>query len=629
VAVAAILILGAGVAITRARVSQLPPLRAWDGPEGTGRARETERRLVEAARQSPTDARAQLELGRFYLDGGKPFEALWALRDAQRLDPKAAKPRLLQARALLTGQFYQPAAALLQAVAREHPDDPEAAAQFAALQLSLGRPAEAVATLASILRGPFGGLPRTAGSQSPTTDVWLLRGRALEASGRDIEALAQYRRCEQSAPDSDEASFRTVRLLLRLGRTAAARHSLMTAPGAGSHAAEVSYDLGLIELMQGPSHEEAARQQFVAALDSDAGFVPAHMQMGFYLQRHRDWERASSAFSRAFQLDPHNAAAVLQLARVRRALGDLGGATYYQAVYHDLTDARPKAAAQYQALAAAGDDPRGPLLVSNAYVKMDQQLQAARETRAGLRRFPGDAALMERLVVCDLLTGSLKEAEPLCREWMRREPASSRPVWLLGRVRLTRHDQKGALRLFERAARAEPRSPEYQFALGSAYADQPSPAHWERAARYFGQAVTLQPGDARYRQNLGLALQNLGNLAGARRQFLRAMDLDVNQSAALNNLVQVARGLKQYDQVEFWAPLVRDVEARLREELPDWKRVWDSPRDAAGYLPLARFLERTGELRKARNILEQAVALRPGPAARRELQVLQRTLDAR
>jgi hypothetical protein len=105
------------------------------------------------------------------------------------------------------------------------------------------------------------------------------------------------------------------------------------------------------------------------------------------------------------------------------------------------------------------------------------------------------------------------------------------------------------------------------------------------------------------------------------------MDLDVNQSAPLNNVVQVARGLKQFDQVEFWAPLVREVEERLREELPDWKKVWDHPQDPAGYPPLAQFLQHTGELRQARNILEQSVALKPDPAARRQLDILQRTLD--
>jgi hypothetical protein len=106
------------------------------------------------------------------------------------------------------------------------------------------------------------------------------------------------------------------------------------------------------------------------------------------------------------------------------------------------------------------------------------------------------------------------------------------------------------------------------------------------------------------------------------------MDLDIHQSAPLNNVVQVARGLKQRDQVEFWAPLVRDVEQRLREELPGWKRVWEQPQNADAYLPLARFLKRTGELKKAQHVLEQAVALRPDlTAARRDLEVLRRTLE--
>ena len=67
---------------------------------------------------------------------------------------------------------------------------------------------------------------------------------------------------------------------------------------------------------------------------------------------------------------------------------------------------------------------------------------------------------------------------------------------------------------------------------------------------------------------------------------------------------------------------------RFFAQLPDWKKVWDTPQDPAGYFPLAQFLQRTGELRKARNILEQAVALKPDPAARRQLAILQRTLDA-
>ena len=616
---AAVVVLGAGVGVglTRARLAHLPPLLAWDGPDATSSTRETEARLLEAVQRAPTDARAQIDLGQFYLDDARPFEALWAARDAQRLDPKALKPRLLQARAMGAGQLYLPALALLQAAVRDYPNDADAAQQLADLQLSLARPAEAAATLQALAaRQPLPG------------DALLLYGHALEASGQDAAALQQYNRFQEAEPKSEQAYLTIGKLLLKLGKLTDAQHAFMATEILNPRNAEARYYQGLIELKQGPSHEAAARQKFVEAVGYNEQFAPAHLQIGLDYERHHDWDRALSVLSRAFQLDPDNAEAVLQLSRVRRAMGDPEGATYYQGVYYDAADARPKATAQYQDLAASGVDPRGPILASNGYIKMDYKEKAAEAARQGLARHPDDTELAERLIALDLLTGNLSEVEKMCRDWMRRDPASLRPVYLLGRARLTVHDRKGAMRLFERATRAEPKNAEYQFSIGSVYADQPSPSNWELAARYYGQAALLQSDDARYRLNLGIALQKIGNLEGARRQFLRAMDLDVNQSAPLNDIVQVARGLKQYDQVDFWGPLVRDVEERLREELPDWKRVWDSPQDVSGYLPLAQFLERTGELRKAGNILSQAVALQPNLApARRELQTVQRTLD--
>jgi tetratricopeptide (TPR) repeat protein len=615
-AMVALFAVGAG--LIRARLSHLPPLPAWDGPDPTSGVREEEARLTSAARRAPSSLDAQISLGQFYLDDARPFEALWVLQEAQRLDPRALRPRLLIARALALGQLNQPALAQLQAAVREQPGNAEAAEQLADLQLSLGRPAEAVATLeAHAKRQPLSGA------------ALLLLGRALEASGRDREALQQYQLYQQQEPRSDQIYARMGRLMLRMGRTADAEQAFQAAQILNAHSAEARYYLGMIALRKGPSHEEEARQKFAEAVGVDERFARAHVQLGAYYQRRRDWSRAAAVLQRAFELDPDNGDSLLQLSQVRRAAGDLAGASYYQGLYYDVKDARPRATAQYEAMAAAGNDPQAPLLVSNGYIKMDQKQKASDVARQGLRRHPGDVNLTERLIALDLLTGGLKEAEQLCRDWSRRDPSNAQPIWLLGRIQLANKQRETALKSFEQAARAEPKNPEYLFSLGSAYADDPSGSNWDRAARYDSQAVTLRPDDPRYRLSLGIALQNLGDREGARRQFLRSMDLDPNQSAPLNNLVQVARGMRRTDQVQFWAPLVRDVEERLRVELPSWKRVWDRPRDASGYLPLSRFLAGAGEIRQARNILEQAVALRPDlTAARRELTVLQRTLDA-
>ena len=65
--------------------------------------------------------------------------------------------------------------------------DPDAARQLAELQLAVGRAPEATATL------------RAAAARQPLTDeALLLFGRALEASGKDAEALQQYQRYQQA-----------------------------------------------------------------------------------------------------------------------------------------------------------------------------------------------------------------------------------------------------------------------------------------------------------------------------------------------------------------------------------------------------------------------------------------------
>src|SRR5439155_260292 len=179
-----------------------------------------------AARRAPSSLDAQVSLGQFYLDDARPFQALWTLQEAQRLDPKAPQPRLLSARALAIGPLNQPALARLQAAVPEPPG------KFQAAQ--------------------------------------ILNARSAEAR----------------------------------------------------------YYLGMLALRKGPSHEEEARQKFAEAVSVDERFAPAHVQLGAYYQRHHDWDKAAAVLRRAFELDPENADALLQLSQVRRARGDLAGASY-------------------------------------------------------------------------------------------------------------------------------------------------------------------------------------------------------------------------------------------------------------------------------------------------------------
>ena len=91
-------------------------------------------------------------------------------------------------------------------------------------------------------------------------------------------------------------------------------------------------------------------------------------------------------------------------------------------------------------------------------------------------------------------------------------------------------------------------------------------------------------------------------------------------------VVQLARQERAAAPVSLYAPLVRRVEARLREEQSLWQATWERPNDPQAYEALAGFLIRTGDLAQAEGQLTEAVRLRPGSSPAREQLALVRRL---
>jgi Flp pilus assembly protein TadD len=139
------------------------------------------------------------------------------------------------------------------------------------------------------------------------------------------------------------------------------------------------------------------------------------------------------------------------------------------------------------------------------------------------------------------------------------------------------------------------------------------------------RAVAGDPHEPRWRLLLAQALQRLGRTEEARRQALRALDLDPRQNRAYTVLLQSARQLHAAGPLSLFAALQRSVEARLREEQPLRQATWDRPRDPAAYAALADFLLRTGDPSAAEPQLAEALRLRPNsPELRARLALLRR-----
>jgi cytochrome c-type biogenesis protein CcmH/NrfG len=113
-------------------------------------------------------------------------------------------------------------------------------------------------------------------------------------------------------------------------------------------------------------------------------------------------------------------------------------------------------------------------------------------------------------------------------------------------------------------------------------------------------------------------LQQTGRLDPARRQFLRALDLDPHFTAAYRALIQIAGQQQEPGLAALLAPVVRDQQEAKRREPELRRRAYQSPADPSGCAALARYLEERGELREARAQWEMVLSLKPGDRTARQ-----------
>jgi Flp pilus assembly protein TadD len=262
-------------------------------------------------------------------------------------------------------------------------------------------------------------------------------------------------------------------------------------------------------------------------------------------------------------------------------------------------------------------DLEAELAVSESHFRMSDGVRARARLDAARRRFPKDLLLRERLIALSILLGDRALARSLLAAWLREEPGSPRALWLQGRVEADEMRNDAAVRLYEQALQKQPASPELQGALGEALRKLPGDQAVARAVAALARAVAAQPEAPNWRQGLAQALRRAGRLAEARRQALRALDLDPHRAELYSLIVQLARQERAAPPVSLFAALTRAVEERLREESRLWKATWRSPDDPRAYEALAGFLIRNGDLAAAESQLTEAVRLRPGDASLR------------
>ncbi len=628
--VAAALLISLGVARRwwppRRRAASDATSRAlWALPET-----DTERRALAAAEGSRRSER----LGDYYLAAGRPFAAVWQFQEALAGGTAGSAARIaLTARlaaALQEGRWYGPAIRLLEPIAAEVPGDSAVRRQLATLYLATGRPEPAVRVLIAGLRDARGFLSPLAAAPRMVPTQLLAFGEACQAAGAAGAARLAYERAVRETPRDPEALLRLGRLLLRDGRPEKAVALFRQAGKLSSHDPRPLYNLGRAFMERsGTANREYAARCFARVTDLAPGYVPAWLQLGAFHQQARRGREAGHAYLEVLRLDANNVEAHRSLGQLMSALGEPALSHYHAGWAFVFEDQPQLAVEQFRAMGAA--DPDGveaPLLISQGYTQMAQNVRAADEIRQALRRHPHDPKLYGRLAGLDFITHNRRATAALCAEWRHFQPEAAEPLWLEGKLAVADHRLDEGIRRLAQAAAQDPARAEYAFDLGEVLARRPSRENLSRALPALSRAVTLTPDEPRYRYQLAVVLQRLGEREGARRQFLRVLDRDPNHVQAVNSLVQMAQALQRPRLAQFWASMVPRIQDSVQEEKELRRRIGQQPADVEGHLRLAQLLIRRGDLRKARAHQSWALRLSPRRApVRAERDRVDRILD--
>jgi len=132
-------------------------------------------------------------------------------------------------------------------------------------------------------------------------------GCALEASGRDTEAMVQFQQALRLNPDYAQAHYNLGLTLSRTGRYAEAMEQYGTALQLNPAYADARYNLGVALSKTGRLPE--AIEQYERALQLDPDNAEAHNNLGSALGRMGQDAPAMEQFQQALQLDPDDAEA--------------------------------------------------------------------------------------------------------------------------------------------------------------------------------------------------------------------------------------------------------------------------------------------------------------------------------
>ncbi len=270
------------------------------------------RKYQELLRLYPDIAAARANLGIVLVSLGRFDEAIIEYQAALRQIPGNRDLRLNLALAYYKKGAFSEAADEFNSLHEAEPNDVRIATLLGQCYVRLGRDTQAISLLT----------PFEKANPDNLDLIWAL-GSALIRSGETQEGLARVERVAEQG-HSAEAYMVAAQAYLKFGNLAPARLNFDRAMRLNDHQPGL-YTLGGM-IMEYSSDPQGAAGAFQKAVEADPNDFEARLHFGVVLYEQRQLDAARQQLDRALAINPSSPLARYQLARVKRAQGQVAEA---------------------------------------------------------------------------------------------------------------------------------------------------------------------------------------------------------------------------------------------------------------------------------------------------------------
>jgi putative PEP-CTERM system TPR-repeat lipoprotein len=587
--------------------------------------------MEEAIRLAPSQGGSYTQLGMVQLARGRTTEAEQAFKTAVDLDPQSLSAHLALA------NFYWMAGRLPSAeesfdkALKLQPTNEGANRAMAIFSLTTGRVARAEQYLKQVVDT----------SKSPSaifglSDYYLATNRASEAITL-LEAAASK---DRPVPG---ARSRLAFAYAAAGESAKA--NTLADEIVKQEPQDAQAHLIRAELQMRDGRRDAALESVKAAVAAQPTSIQAHFALGKLHAARGDVTAAERAFQEVLTLNPRAAAAQVEISRLRLNTGDakasLELAQAATATQPQNTEARlglvrsllatndlARADKEIQALLAAAPN------LAGAHVQRGVLAATRNDAPTARAAFEKAAALdaqsveaLAGLVALDLNSKNLAAAAKRVSDRIEQGKPTPELLLLAARTYISVNDQGRAEQALRRAIDVDPSVLQAYAMLGRLYLSQ---GKLEEARKGFDTLADKQASPVGALTMSGIILQGQGRTPDARARYERALALDSRAAVAANNLAWLyAEAGENMDRAvqlaETAAAVLPDVPQVLdtlgwvyhRNRLPALavpaltRAVAKEPKNASYQYHLGLAQQQAGDLGKARQSLEKALALQP------------------